>query len=80
MLGLFGEGRISYWRDKAGREVDFVIRRAGNCVDALECKINPDHLNRSALRAFRSLYPEGRNYIVSPAVGQHYSTREDDPP
>ncbi|MYC66214.1 MAG: ATP-binding protein [Acidobacteriia bacterium] len=76
VLGLFGDGRIFYWRDKAGREVDFVIRREGNRVDALECKINPDHLNRSALSAFRSLYPEGRNYIVSPAVRQHYSTRE----
>ena len=26
--------------------------------------------------AFRALYPEGRNYVVSPSAGQRYSTRE----
>ena len=78
VLGLFGGGKVFYWRDKAGREVDFVIRREGSRVDALECKINPDHLNRSALSAFRALYPEGRNYVVSPTARRHYSTRERD--
>ena len=78
LLGLFGDGRVFYWRDKAGREVDFVIRREGSRVDALECKINPDRLNMSALSAFRALYPEGRNYIVSPAARRSYTTREQD--
>jgi predicted AAA+ superfamily ATPase len=78
VLGLFGDSRVFYWRDKAGREVDFVIRREGSHVDALECKINPDHLNSSGLSAFRTLYPEGRNYVVSPAARRPYSTRERD--
>ena len=76
VLGLFGDGRVCYWRDKSGREVDFVIRRTGNRVDALECKINPDQPNLSGLSAFRALYPEGRNYIVSPGARRSYDTRE----
>ncbi len=78
LRGLFSEGNIFYWKDKAGREVDFVIRRERNRVDLVECKINPDNLKGSAISAFRALYPEGRNFIVSPAAKRHYTTRRGD--
>ena len=48
---------IFYWRDKAGREVDFVVRRERDRVDLVECKVDPDTLNTPAVEAFRALYP-----------------------
>ncbi len=69
---------IFYWQDKSGREVDFVIRRERNRVDLAECKINPDKLNISAIAAFRGLYPQGDNYIVSPVAKKPYPIRRGD--
>lgn len=69
---------IFYWQDKSGREVDFVIRRARNRVDLAECKINPDKLNIPAIEAFRALYPQGDNYIVSPVAKKPYLMRRGD--
>ena len=48
-----GEG-LSYWRDKTGREIDFVIR-SGRDVHTVECKINPARFEPAALTAFRDL-------------------------
>jgi len=71
----FGDEALFYWRDKSHREVDFVVRRGRDRVDAIECKINPDKLNPEAIRAFRTLYPKGENYVISPAVRQPYRIR-----
>jgi len=66
---------IHYWRDKSGREIDFVIKRTANSVDTYECKINPDSFDAHALKAFRELYPVGKNYLISPHVQEPYKTR-----
>ena len=66
---------IFYWRDKSRREVDFVVRRANGRVDVVECKVNPDRLDTTAIETFRGLYPEGENFIVSPAVKTPYRIR-----
>ncbi|MYH30535.1 MAG: ATP-binding protein [Acidobacteria bacterium] len=71
----FGDERVFYWRDKAHREVDFVIRRAPGRVDLVECKINPDQVEAKAIDAFRARYPEGNDYVVSPGVKQPYRIR-----
>ncbi len=68
-----GEG-LHYWRDKSDREIDFVVRRRGG-IDAVECKINPDRFEPGALRAFRELYPRGRNFVVCPGVEKAYDRR-----
>lgn len=68
-----GEG-LFYWRDKSGREVDFVVRR-GRDAHAVECKLNPDRLDAASLRVFRELYPRGRNYVLSPGVTDPYDRR-----
>ncbi len=71
----FADENIFYWQDKSHREVDFVIRRERDRVDVVECKVNPDKLNVAPIKAFRSLYPEGENYVVSPAVKAAYRIR-----
>ncbi len=63
---------IRYWRDAAGREVDFVLSRQRDAVDAVECKWNPAHFDATALKKFRTYYPRGRNFIVGPAVREGY--------
>ena len=69
------DDRIFYWRDKAGREVDFVIRRARDRLDLVECKMDPDELDGAAARAFRAIYPEGSNFLLAPAVKVPYRMR-----
>lgn len=66
---------IFYWRDKSGRELDFVVRRNRGKLDTFECKINPDRLNAAATAAFRERYPHGDNYIVSPAARRPFRVR-----
>lgn len=65
LTAVMQERGINYWRDKAGHEVDFVVKRARNCVDAIECKWQYSKLNVTALKIFRKLYPEGVNYVIS---------------
>jgi len=67
--------RLFYWRDKSGREIDFVIKRAGQKADAIECKVNPDRFDAEALLVFRAEYPEGDNYVLSPGVRTPYQRR-----
>ncbi|MFA4829359.1 MAG: ATP-binding protein [Thermodesulfovibrionales bacterium] len=66
---------LHYWRDKSGREIDFIIEGSRKRVDAVECKINPDDFKTSNLAVFRSLYPEGRNFVLSPNVRTLYRRR-----
>ncbi|MEW6683493.1 MAG: ATP-binding protein [Nitrospirota bacterium] len=66
---------IRYWRDKAGREVDFVLVRPRDVVDAIECKWNPSEFAPGALEIFRSHYPKGKNYLVTPHHGPAYVKR-----
>ena len=66
LLARDPDGRIHYWRDALGREVDFVLPRSRDRIDALECKWNPADCDPRGLKAFRELYPQGENFIVSP--------------
>lgn len=63
---------IQYWRDANGRELDFVMVRDRDIVDAMECKWNPEQFDPSALKVFRSFYPKGTNYLVCPLTGPGY--------
>lgn len=66
---------ITYWRDKEGREIDFVLAQRRDHIDAVECKWNPSEFDPSALRVFRSYYPKGKNYIVCPLMDKSYMKR-----
>jgi predicted AAA+ superfamily ATPase len=67
--------RIGYWHDKSDREIDFVITRGKDTVDAIECKLDPDRAGGNALKEFRSIYPHGRNFVISPHIPKPYSRK-----
>lgn len=67
--------KIQYWRDKSGREIDFVIPYGNQAADIYECKFNPDHFSVYPLNLFRNLYPEGKNYCLSPNIREPYQVR-----
>ena len=69
------DANIFYWRDKAGREIDFVARRDGGRLDTFECKMDPDEVDARAVRAFRARYPDGRDHVVVPLAGRPYRVR-----
>ena len=69
------EVSIRYWRDKAGREVDFLLTRARDTVDAVECKWDAAAFDASSLQLFRSYYPRGANYLVTPQTEPPYMRR-----
>ncbi|MDR3671475.1 MAG: ATP-binding protein [Holophaga sp.] len=58
---------VQYWRDKAGREVDFLLVHGRDRVDAIECKWDPAALDPRGLKVFREQYPAGRNFLVTPS-------------
>lgn len=66
---------LFFWRDKSGRELDFVIRRGRDRLDVVECKIDPDEFRPRALDAFRERYPEGENFVVGPIVTEPWRMR-----
>ena len=72
-----GLPKIHFWRDKQHREVDFVIPRGRDAVDAIECKWKPDAFETRGLAAFRAEYPKVKNYVVSPLTGPAYEQTRD---
>jgi len=75
LRALVDDHSLFYWRDKSGREVDFLVKRGRQQSDAIECKINPDQFDPTHLTVFRSLYPEGKNYVLSPNIKSSYQRR-----
>ena len=74
----FPDVPVRYWRDKAGREIDFVLPLSRDRVDVVECKWNPDAFDGEALKHFRGYYPGGRNYLVTPSGLPSYAKRYGD--
>ncbi len=65
--------RVHFWRDKQGREIDFVVPQSRDRVDAIECKWQPDRFDPRNLAVFREQYPKGRNFVVCPLAGPAYA-------
>jgi predicted AAA+ superfamily ATPase len=63
---------VQYWRDNGGREIDFIIVRNRDGIDAIECKWHPGQFDVSSLKVFRNYYPKGNNYLVCPLSGPGY--------
>ncbi len=64
---------ILYWRDKRGHEIDFIIRRKGDSLIAIECKWSADNYDASNFIAFNKQYPKTEYYVVANDVDRTYS-------
>ena len=71
----FPDTPAQYWRDKSGNEIDFVLPHGRDALDAIECKWNPAAFDPAPLRVFRSIYPNGRNFLVTPSGDPAYNQR-----
>lgn len=76
LRSIHAEKPIHYWRDKSGREIDFVVARGGTLVDTFEAKIDPTKYDATGLTAFRSLYPAGSDFLVCPYISKPYTVRQ----
>lgn len=56
---------ISYWRDKDGNEVDFVLTKKGHPPLAIECKLSHPKGILKGMNKFHSLYPNSKKLIVT---------------
>ena len=62
--------QVSYWRDKHGNEVDFVLPRRGVPPVAIECKWKAEEFNPRGLIAFARAYRGARLFLVSSDIRQ----------
>ncbi len=69
------EWRIHYWRDASGRDIDFILARNREEIDVIGCKWDPAQFDPGAIKLFRSYYPRGNNYILSPLTVRGYSKK-----
>jgi len=68
-------GHVFYWTDQEKNEIDFIIKGHGEEVHTIECKKNPEKYSPKAIQKFRSYYPEGVNYCLSPHIQNPYKLR-----
>lgn len=76
---------INYWRNKSGLEIDFVLRgNDENVVHAIECKFSifsdaaaPKTIAKN-FEAFRSLYPQGKNFVVAYNIDTSFTKKYGD--
>lgn len=70
--------KISYWRDKRGHEVDFVLAERRREAIAIECKWSASEFDLKGLAAFRRQYPKGENFVVARDVSRPYTRAYDE--
>lgn len=63
---------IRHWRDKRGREVDFVIPLRGRAPVAIETKWRADNFDPKGMLAMRAIHPGGLNLVVASDCGIPY--------
>jgi hypothetical protein len=80
MLAALQGEKMQYWRDKAGHEVDFVLKRRGQPPLAIECKWSADGFSAGNLKAFRNRHPEGNNVAVCQDVERTFVREVDGVP
>lgn len=85
LYGHLQRKTVHYWRDKKGHEVDFVLHnRTKDSLIVIECKLSslglkPDRSSLGAnIAAFRSLYPQGENYIVTSDIEHSFTQKYED--
>lgn len=69
---------ISYWRDKRGHEVDFVLATQRKKPVAIECKWSANNFDPTNLRAFRHQHPQGNNLVLAHDVDRSFTQKYGD--
>lgn len=67
------DDEILCWRDKQGREVDFICRRRGKNPVAIEAKWSAVAFDPAGMKAFRTLHPGAENILVANDIQQPYT-------
>ena len=70
--GKLQDRKLFYWRDKRHHEVDFVWKKRGKGLIAIECKWSADRFDPSGMKAFRRMYKNGMNYVVANDVTRSF--------
>lgn len=67
--------RISYWRNKRGHEIDFVLthHKKPEQPSAIECKWSLSGFDAGNIKVFRKQYPAGDNFVVSADTERSYT-------
>lgn len=70
---------ISYWRDKRGHEIDFVLQERGKALIAIECKWkrNTGKSEDRNIKAFLRQYPNSNIFIVTQEAERTYYKKID---
>lgn len=76
--GKLQNRKLLYWRDKRHHEVDFILKRKGKELTAIECKWSADRFDPSGMKAFRQVYKKGINYVVAHDVKRSYHQKYND--
>ncbi len=71
---------IRYWREKHGREIDFVALPRGKHPIAIECKWSHRHADQRPFGSFRRIHPGEQNYVVAADVSGSFPLLDPDPP
>lgn len=69
---------IGYWRDKQGHEIDFVIKRRGQPILAIECKWRDKDFDPANTKVFLRHYDKAQVYVVANNVVQPYNRKYGD--
>ena len=69
---------ISYWRDKRGHEVDFILVKRRSEPLAIECKWSASDFDATNIKSFRRQYPRGDNFVVAADVEKPFTSRYED--
>ncbi len=73
--GRFSLYPLRYWRNKRGKEVNFVLVRRQRPPIAIECKWSAEDFDPSNIFSFRKVYPEGKNIVIAKNVDTLYKKR-----
>jgi predicted AAA+ superfamily ATPase len=77
LLSRLDRKSIYFWRDKQKREIDFIYSKNNSICDAIEVKWNANAFEVENLTFFRSLYPRGKNIVVTSQAAPVYTQKLD---
>lgn len=69
LLAHFPNVEICYWRDKSGREIDFVLAHSRDRVDTIECKWTPQSFDSTSSKRSVKSTPMAATFWLLPHQG-----------